>query len=255
MTTRRTQNPATSTPAGCSGLQHESCRRARSGFTLLELLIAMTILSLLATTALFGWRIAASAWQKANSHLQESRAILETNQLLLEQMSSVVFYRALTASGASELFFQGEPQTARFVSRYSLTDRASSGLYRIEYQIVEQTDGTKQLLLNEFPVRSRQELGALIVDSETTSDGKVLIFAPFAHMARTRVLLEGLKECRFEYYEPPLPSKPGIWKERWIANTPELPRSIAIRLVSQTDSADLKPVSIVAAIRHYSLGK
>ena len=51
-------------------------QKAGAGFTLLELLVSITIVSLLATTVLFGWRIAASAWQKANIHLQRSRTVL-----------------------------------------------------------------------------------------------------------------------------------------------------------------------------------
>ena len=223
---------------------------AMRGFTLLELLVSMTVVSLLMTTILFAWRITASAWQKAETHLRVSRTVLESDRLLMEQMSSLAPYQAIIETSGPEWFFQGEPESLRFVSRYSLQGRASSGLYRVEYQIVEQGDGTKQLLMNEIPIRSRQELGAAIAGSQPTDEGRVLIFAPFANGSATRVLMGGLAECRFEYFEPAQGSTPGRWRERWIATTGKLPASIAIRVVNKDRSADLQPVSLVADIRN-----
>ena len=228
---------------------------SEAGFTLIELLISVTVLSLLATTVLLGWRIASSAWQKANSHLLRSRAVEESHQLLQEQMASMVPYQVTTAEGSLEFFFQGERQTARFLSRYSLSGRTNSGLYRIEYQIAEGTGGTKQLLLNEFPMRSREELGGLLVKDELDPDpaGKVLKFLPVQRGPQTVELFEGLTECHFEYYQPPVPPEPGSWKERWTEPKNELPSGMAIRIVARGETGDLKSVSIVAAIRDTTL--
>ena len=226
-----------------------------AGFTLLELLISVTVLSLLATAVLLGWRVASSAWQRANSHLLHSRSVQESYQLLQEQMASMIPYQVPTAEGGLEFFFQGERQTARFLSRYSLTGRTSSGLYRIEYQVAERPGGTKQLLLNEFPVRSLEELKGLFVKVETDPDpaARKLQFLPFERGPQTVELFEGLADCHFEYYQPPAPPEPGSWKEQWKGPSGELPGGMAIRLVSSGDTGDLKPVSIVAAIRNITL--
>ena len=226
--------------------------RRAGGFTLLELLISITIVSLLATIILFGWRIATSAWQRANSRLSQDRKVLATHHLLQQQMASMVPYRARTWQGGQEFFFQGEPQAARFLSRYSLTSRARSGLYRIEYQITEQAGGTKQLLLNEFPVNSKEELGALIAGAEVNPRGRILQFAPFERGPQTVVLLDDLEECHFEYYSY-RSSEPGVWTDQWTSFNEELPRSMAIRAVASSDSSELTPVSITSAIRDFSL--
>jgi hypothetical protein len=167
-------------------------------------------------------------------------------------MASMVPYQVRTLQGIEEFFFQGEPLTARFLSRYSLAGRASSGLFRIEYQIEEGAGGTKQLLLNEFPVRSREELGAFIAGAEMTPTARVLRYLPFERGPQTVTLLEGLRECHFEYYQPPLPPEPGFWTERWAGLNGDLPRGMAIRVVAPAESGDLMPVSIVAAIRYFS---
>ncbi len=134
-----------------------------AGFTLMELLVSITVVSLLATGILFGWRVASAAWQKAGLHLEKQRKAQATHQLLQEQMASMVPYAARTSQGTLEVFFQGEPQAARFVSRYSLVHRARAGLYRVEYQVAAEANGAYQLLLNETPVAGPEELSALVI--------------------------------------------------------------------------------------------
>ena len=234
-------------------LNNIPCKSRRdAGFTLLELLVSITILALLATIILFGWRVASSAWQKANNRLTQDRKVLATHHLLQEQMASMVPYRTRTLQGPQVLFFQGEPQAARFLSRYSLTSRSRSGLYRIEYQVAEQPGGTKQLLLNEFPVTGEEELGALIAGAEADPRGRVLRFAPFERGPQTVVLLENLEECSFAYYIS-RPPEPGAWTDQWTSFNEELPRSMTIRAASSVESSGLQPVSITAAIRDFSL--
>jgi prepilin-type N-terminal cleavage/methylation domain-containing protein len=237
--------------SGPAGLRPQPLRRC-SGFTLMELLISMTVLSLLATTILFSWRIAAGAWQKASTHLERSRTVLAVNQLLEEQMASMVPYHVVTSNNIPALFFQGEALTARFLSRYSMAGRTNSGLYRIEYQIVDGPDGSKQLLMNEYAVRSREELASLMTAPDPSLASQLFRFAPFQRTPQTFTLIEGLKDCRFEYYQPPLPPDPGSWVSRWTSTQGELPRSMAIRIVAPANTADLMPVSVVAAIRNFS---
>jgi hypothetical protein len=212
----------------------------------------MTVLSLLATTILFSWRIAAGAWQKASSHLERSRTVLAVNQLLEEQMSSMLPYRVLNSDGIPELFFQGEAQTTRFLSSYSMAGRTASGLYRIEYQVVDGPNGAKQLLMNEYTVQSREELASLMSAPDPALKEQLFRFAPFERTPQTFTLIESLKDCRFEYYKPPVPPDPGSWVSRWISLRGELPGGMAIRMVAPADTADLKPVSVVAAIRDSS---
>jgi len=209
----------------------------------------MTMVSLLAITVLFGWRIAASAWQKANTHLEGYRTVIETHHLIEQQMSSMVFYRAQSKTLGTPIFFQGDPVTARFISRYSLMGRATSGLYRIEYQIVEATDQTKQLWMNEFPVTNREDLGLLLREPDPASTVRIPRFVPFESGPQTRMLLEGLKDCRFEYYKPPKPPEPGSWSNQWLNQSDELPSAMAVRIAPSSDSGDLQPASVVAAIR------
>ena len=226
--------------------------RAEAGITLLELLVSMTIVSLLATTALFAWRVGSSAWLKASERLEKDRTVLAVHQLVEEQMASMVPYQAWTTSGGREVLFQGEPQTARFVSRYSLARRAASGLYLIEYQVAEQADGTRQLLLNESPVWGNEELGTLLAGAESRPEGVVQKFQPFERGPQTVTLIEGLQECRFEYYRTPGPNQPGTWTDQWIVRSGEVPQAMRMHAVAAAGSGEVKPETMVAAVRNFS---
>jgi prepilin-type N-terminal cleavage/methylation domain-containing protein len=229
---------------------------AENGFTLLELLVSMTVVSLLATTVLFGWRIAAGAWGKANQLVEAQRRAAATQQLLEEQMAEMVPKAPWQRKGMGDVFFQGERQTARFLSRYSLANRARSGLSRIEYQIVTTSDGTQQLLMNELPERNPEASGLLLTGSEQKPEGTVLHFVPFERTPQTRVLLENLKEARFEYYRSSGtlggPLVAGAWVSDWASRGNELPRAMAIRLTSGPDTGALQSVSVVARIENFA---
>jgi prepilin-type N-terminal cleavage/methylation domain-containing protein len=246
--------------------------RAEEGVTLLELLVSITIVALLAATALFAWRVGVSAWEKADAQLGKDRHVLAAHQLLQEQIASMVPYEARAERRGRAVFFQGEGETARFVSRYSLANRAASGLYLIEYHVAEQPGGTpstsllssrtggvragKQLLLRETPVRGSEELGARIADIESDPEGFRLRLPAFERDAETVVLLEGLQECRFEYFRLTPNAQPegdlGNWTDEWVSRGNELPSAMRIHAVSSEDSGDLRPVTIVAAIRNFT---
>jgi hypothetical protein len=150
------------------------------------------------------------------------------------------------------VFFQGEAQTARFLSRYSLAGRAGSGLYLIEYQVADGADGTKQLLLNEVPVRNAMDQGRLRVGAEQTEAGPVQRFAPFERRESTRALLEGMGEIRLEYYRPATGADSGGWVGQWVARRDELPRGMAVRLRAPGQGDRLAPVSVAAEVPSFT---
>jgi len=227
-------------------------QHAEHGFTLLELLVSMTVVSLLATTVLFSWRIAAGAWGRASQLVENQRRVAAAHQVLEGQIAEMVSYAPWRRQGIADVFFQGEGQTARFLSHYSLTHRARSGLYRIEYQIAEAGDGTRQLLMNEVPAPNPEESGLLLVGTEQNPQGLLRHFAPFERKPETRVLLDELSEAHFEYYRPAGPWGPGSWLAEWFGRGNELPRAMAIRLTPKAGNGSLPPVSIVAAIASYA---
>ena len=225
---------------------------AEAGITLLEMLVSITIVSLLATTALFAWRAGVSGWEKASALLEGDRTVLAVHQLVSEQIASMTPYQAPLQQGGRVMFFQGEAETARFVSRYSLTHRGASGLYLAEYHVAEQQDGTRQLLFREEPVWRGAELGAKIAGRETESGVMRTRFLPFEGGATAVVLLERLAECRFEYYRPATAGRPGAWTDEWTGGGNEMPSAMRIHALAREDAGNLKPVTIAATVWNYA---
>src|SRR3954451_16919276 len=59
----------------------------RAGVTLIELLVAMTLLSLLAVGVLFGLRIGLGAMERTNNRLQTNRKVLGVERVLTQQIA------------------------------------------------------------------------------------------------------------------------------------------------------------------------
>ena len=219
-----------------------------SGFTLLELLVSITMVSLLATAVLFGWRISASAWEKVSEQLEQNRKILATNELLMEQMASMVPMQVYTEVG-QQFFFKGEEKTASFVSRYSLAHRARSGLYLIEYQIEELPGGVRALLVNERPVANSQDMLSGMIESVRVSEGQAVRYVEFENREDSLRLLDGAEELRLEYYRTGKSSEKGEWVSEWRNINNELPNAMAIRVTDKGQERTLQPVSIIAAVQ------
>ena len=66
--------------------------RLNSGFTLMELLVSMTIVGFLALAILFGFRIGTNAWAKGETGMERIRTTQATFDLLNRQLGSVVDY-------------------------------------------------------------------------------------------------------------------------------------------------------------------
>ncbi len=233
-------------------LSRENGGRPEAGFTLLELLVSVTVVALLVTAMLFSWRVAAATWGRSNQVLEGQRRVSATLDLIGKQMAGMTPVAPWVREGSQDVFFQGEPQTARFLTRYSLAGRAGSGLYLIEYQVADGAGGTKQLLLNEVPVRNAADLGRLRIGVEPSAAGPIERFAPFERSEHTRVLFGGVGEMRLEYYRPASGAEPGAWVEQWTARRDELPRGMAVRLRAPSEANRLEPVSVVAEIPSFT---
>ncbi|MGD8929548.1 MAG: prepilin-type N-terminal cleavage/methylation domain-containing protein, partial [Lysobacterales bacterium] len=92
-------------------------RRAARGFTLVEILLALTLLSMLMALAYGGLRAATRAADKGQTVLQDSGRIRMAHQFVhkqLNQMLPLVF--AENDDQTERTVFVGEPQRIRFVA-------------------------------------------------------------------------------------------------------------------------------------------
>jgi len=118
-----------------------SKREPRSGFTLIEVLISVTLVSLLAVAMMVAMRVGLSAMTKADTKLMLNRRVVGAQRVLEQQIAGLMPVTAdcrpdPDAPPTRIPFFQGEAQSVRFASTYSL-QQASRGLpMMVEFQVI-----------------------------------------------------------------------------------------------------------------------
>lgn len=207
--------------------------RSQAGVTLMELLIAVSLVSLISVAVLMSIRIGVNAMDKANTRLLSNRRITGTQRIIERQIGSLMVVNAEcgvdpSTRGPKLPFFQGEPQSMRFVSSYSLKE-ASRGYPRIlEYQVIpgERNAGVR-LVVNELFYAGPFSTGQLCIGRDPAGPGT--LFRPIAVGPDSFVLADRLAFCRFAFLER-LPEDPNAvaWMPRWIA--PEFPAAIRIEM-------------------------
>ena len=133
-------------------------RTKQRGMTLIEVLIAVSLLSLLSVGMLFAIRAGLSAMESASRRVALNRRAMGAQRILAEQVAG--FLPAKARCGASEVsegaaptaLFTGQEGVLRFATRYSL-GAASRGMPVIVELFVVPGEGGKgvRLVVNERP--------------------------------------------------------------------------------------------------------
>ncbi len=230
-------------------------RRCRAGVTLIEVLIAVALLSVLSLGMLFALRIGLSALEKANHRLMDNRRIAGTQRILEQEiagfMPAVAIVGPPDAAGVKIPFFEGRAQAMRFVSSYSLGE-ASRGLPQVlEYQVIPGDAGRGvRLVVNENPYTGPRSAGVFSLGTGPDPELGVVTqrFVPITVGPRSFVLADRLAYCRFSY----LGIVPGMQGERWQPGwipVNQWPLGIRIEMASlDRDPASLKPLTVTAPV-------
>ena len=105
--------------------RHEMRRRPTAGVTLMELLIAVLLLSVLSVGLLFALRIGLNAYSKTQTRLMDNRRVAGAQRIVEDEIEGLmpVMANCVGAAGGAGPripFFQGEPDVMRLVSAFSL---------------------------------------------------------------------------------------------------------------------------------------
>ncbi len=219
--------------------------KGNRGITLLELLVAMVLFSLLSVAVLMSLGTGISSLDRLRAHVAESRREVgaeRTLELLLAGMMRVdaSYVQPGAATPQTVSFFQGDPQTMRFVTVHSL-EQGSRGVPRLVELTVIPGEGGKgvRLVMNERPYPGPYAAGMLIMGGFPGPAGGPLVlqFAPVTTGTGTFILADQLESCNFFYQQRQ--RLQVAWNAKWPLTT--LPRAIRI---------DMKPrPSVTANIR------
>jgi prepilin-type N-terminal cleavage/methylation domain-containing protein len=196
---------------------------SQSGVTLIEILIAVTLLSLLTVGILVAMHLGLSTLGKIDSRLVENRRVVNARKIIESEIEGFTYSQAAFRPAPDTVrivpFLQTEPQSMRFVSSYSLEDAWRGRLQIAALQVVpgEQGQGVR-LILNETPYTGPLGAGQTIVgiDQDLLTHAIITRFAPIAASPQSFVLADRLKFCRFWYLEPHPPPLTPVWRPDWV---------------------------------------
>lgn len=198
---------------------------ATSGVTLMELLIAISLLSLLSVGMLMALRVGLNAIEKADTKLMANRRTASTERILESQIAGLMPVFADCPGGLPNAppirvsFFEGQPQSMRFVSSYSLEEAARGYPRILEFQVIpsEQNRGVR-LIVNETLYTGPLSTGASCLGllADPTQGGALAPqFRAIEPRPNSFVLADRLAFCRFSYKDRLPPLLPESWLTEW----------------------------------------
>lgn len=222
--------------------------RPKAGITLLEVVIAVSLLSLLTVGVSTALRLGLGALSRTNTRLMADRSVTGAQQVLQQQLEGFMPVIGLCGAGPDGgggnkmPFFQGEPQSMRFVSTYSLQEGTRGYPRILEFQVVPGEGGKGvRLVVNENLYTGPASAGYFCIGG---GEGN-FNFRPIETGPRSFVLADKLEFCRFSYQQGP--PAPVIWKTVW--KNPRWPGALRIEMAPlDGDTTRLRPVSVTAQI-------
>ncbi len=209
----------------------KNIRRSENGFTLIEVLLATTLLGIMMLLLTGSLRIGADSWEAGEERMAKASRLFIVESFLRRHIASLVPVSGVNSSGEMEPSFRGTANTLSYVA--PLPDQLEGGgLYRFDLYLKEQ-DETKELRVSIVPYQS----------------------SPDAHKSQPKpiddmAIVEQISDLKFAYYGPvmengnlpPPDGQSGKWMNAW--REYQLPTLIRIDI--EREGEDPWPTLIIA---------
>ncbi len=202
----------------------QSGLRTTGGFTLVELLVAMTLIGLIFVALFGGLRFGARTWEVGNTRSEVSAQTEVAQSLIRRQLAQAIM---LPGFERGDFSFEGEAERLRFTAP-GPSQIGLGGIYLFEL-FTETSDQGQRLKL-----RWRLHRPDLDPDSPLEDEDR-----------KTRVLLDGIDALRLGYYGDPEGRRDPQWSETWEGHE-VLPTLISVRLDLPQEDTRRWPELLVA---------
>lgn len=194
-----------------------SQEKAQQGFSLMELLIAMTIMGFILTLLFSGFKLASTSWDSAERHMDDNSQTQIARSFLRGLLTQAYPHRWKAVP--PRVAFVGTQNGLRFVTELP-THLSSGGLQQISLD-VKQNGEKVELVLRRAELKGE--------DTDFSSGEE----------SSERVVIGNAKNITFSYFgqetanaapaAPGLPEAPSRWFDEW-ANPQRLPKLIRIHV-------------------------
>jgi len=188
-------------------------RRRLNGFTLIEMLIAMTLLGIMVVLLFASLRIAAESWNAGEDRIIKVNKKAVVYQFFKQRFRSIrpVSIQPAEAGAMPQSAFQGQSQSIRFVAALPVA-AARKGLQ--VFQITQDSNEPTRLMVSLWPYQQ----------------------TPTAQpVPETVVLLEHVKAYMFSYFGKKDVNSTADWQDDW-SGAEHLPQLIKVRIALDDDS-------------------
>ena len=215
------------------------------GVTLLEVLIAVSLLSLLSVAMFLALRIGLNGYAKADTRLMDNRREAGAQRILEEEIAGLIPVKALCGAlegrgGTPAIFLQGEPEVMRLVSTFSLQEDSRGQPQVLELFVVPGDGRGVRLVVNETLYTGPAGAGKFCLGPRQ--------FLPVASGPNSFVIADKLAYCRFLYLAAPTgPAEAAPWKTVWTTQT--WPLAVRIEMAPlDPNPALVQPTSLTVPI-------
>lgn len=230
-------------------------RRSEAGLTLIEVLIAVTLVGVLSVGILMAMRVGLGALQKTNKKLMDNRRVAGAQRVIEQEIAGFMPVKTVCGVGPGTphvpiVFFEGLPQSMRMVSTYSLQEAWRGQPRILELQVVPGEEGQGvRLIVNEIRYTGPPGVAGFCLGMMPSPEtgASIPLFAPIEAGPQSFVLGDKLAWCRFSYLEPGKPPMREHWRPDWVL--PRWPLGIRIEMAPLGDTPGrLRPLTISAAV-------
>lgn len=191
--------------------------QSAKGFTLLEMLIAVTLVALMALSLWAVFRISIRSWSRGTNFIDENQRHRSILDLVRKQMASAYGLIAPAdpdLGSVPRLIFSGTETGMKFISLNSLRFQESPGLTFVIYEIVQDSNGAYSL-----------------VEKEARYLGRAAEQEVSAEQSKPTPIFSNLISCVFEYFDPENRHDP--WVREWDGEKlRRLPEAVSITMIS-----------------------
>ncbi|HDQ93383.1 MAG TPA: prepilin-type N-terminal cleavage/methylation domain-containing protein, partial [Synergistetes bacterium] len=208
-------------------------RGLNAGFTLLELIISLTIIAVIVTVIQNGFQLGVRAWEKGESAIEGQQRYRYVLALMARQLGSCHPSAAIEIDGEDDsgALFKGDEASMAFTSKISLVPGDPPGTVRVRYRIETDDEGWQTVSFSER--RAFSTPGT--VSQETLEE------------ENRHTLLSHIRESRFDYLAAPsadaLFSEESSWQSSWQPARPNqaegLPHAVRMRFQVDEKAAPL----------------
>ncbi len=200
--------------------------RATRGFTLIELMISITLVAALATGMLMAMRTSLLSLEKVNTRLQFNRRFMGMRRVVTRQIGGVMPVMSDCGAGRIPIFL-GTADSLRMVSSYSMEQGARGYPQFDEFRVVKGDEGLR-LIVTEHLYTGPSSTAPFCTGEQTISPSAM-------------ILADRLANCSFSYREALPDAFPtSKWLPSW--DKADLPGAVKIEMTPLDVSAGGLPV-------------